>query len=408
MQNIAPSEQLIIKDYLQAGRENRAISYYRQLTGCSQIDAASRIDKFIKNERLVNPHAYKDINNATTKPKTNLFKILIFFIALLIIANAVKWDKLIISDSINAIIQEQYFFQQIKRTLGKYFSLDKHSEITISPKKSPKLPEAENMTDMHKLYQKKLANTDYQSWKSSARKSTKLQAFPEEFLIKKLRSQYAARQILPKNEKAITIPLIKESKPHIDGIIKPSEWKQGLILKTKKLADSSSVYMQADNKWLYLAADVPKDTTAKGFDQFRFYFHINLIPEIINERIHVRGGKHNNIQRIGGYRQTNVRWNGKPAINKSERWKKYNISDPYIYQNAKGASSIHTHRQYEVKILLTEAGIHPGSVFAAYAIIETDPLRKENGKFKKRQYLGKLASRKKPQWFIIPKQIEQD
>ncbi|MFK5892389.1 MAG: hypothetical protein QM504_04110 [Pseudomonadota bacterium] len=58
------------------------------------------------------------------------------------------------------------------------------------------------------------------------------------------------------------------------------------------------------------------------------------------------------------------------------------------------------HHHYEAKKLLTEAGIRPRVAFTAYAVIETDPLRK-NGKFKKRLYPGHLGNKNKPQWFII-------
>ncbi len=146
------------------------------------------------------------------------------------------------------------------------------------------------------------------------------------------------------------------------------------------------------DEWLFLAADVPADITKNGYEQFRFYFHVNIDPVIRNERIHVDRSAS---KKLGGIRQTTVKWQGSSPKNKDERWKKYNISDWRIFQYAKGASTMKQYRQFEAKINLQESGLFLGSPFSAFIEIETDPLY-ENGKFKKRQYLGKLGKQKKP------------
>ena len=55
------------------------------------------------------------------------------------------------------------------------------------------------------------------------------------------------------------------------------------------------------------------------------------------------------------------------------------------------------YRQFEAKINLQESGLFMGSSFSAFIEIETGPLY-ENGKFKKRQYLGKLGEQNNPVW----------
>jgi len=339
------------------------------------------------------------LNDSNKKSKKSSAWLILFTIPLFVIINKVDWEQLELFDSVNSIrsfIYNQQFYNDIKLIVDQYINFDK--EIGVVKKE---LPKSEHLSEMSHLYQKKLANITYQNWKSSSKRS-RYQNFYEEVLIKKLRSEYAAEQKLPTGAKLVTIPLLTNDIAQIDGLISKQEWDNSLNLKTTPLTDATQIYIYADNKWLYLAADVPKDVTAKGFDQFRFYYHINLIPEIKNERIHVRGSRNNErIQKLSGYRQTTIKWSGKQATSKNERWKKYNISDGSIYKNARGASTVRQHRQYEAKILLEEVGIHKGVPFTAYAIVETDPLRNSAGKFKKRQYLGRFANKKNPQWFII-------
>ncbi|MDP3589643.1 MAG: hypothetical protein Q8R54_03795, partial [Methylobacter sp.] len=135
----------------------------------------------------------------------------------------------------------------------------------------------------------------------------------------------------------------------------------------------------------------------KGFDQFRFYIHVDIDPAIRNERIHVDRSQ---FETLGGIRQTQVLWQGEPPKNDDERWKKYPISDWRIYRMAKGASTLQQHRQFEAKLNLKESGLAIGSPLPVFVEVETDPLYVD-GKFKKRLYLGGLGNQDQPVWMIM-------
>jgi|GEM_PF-1030970 len=445
MQNIAPAEQIKVKEYLLAGQKIAAIKYYRSVSGCDLTEAKTRIDAYIAQEHQVDPHAFPNLNaNKTVKKNKSLIMIILVLVVLIVIN--LDWARYTGFKSFEAFkyyMLDQEIAQDIKRFLSQYIDFEepqktntaeqRRVEKPVEQKKSPKKTIAKttkysktalqiladsprphkqaqkvyptkampaSQSTMQKIYQKKLANYDYQDWKSLAGLPKGFQDFPEEIDIKKLRSQYASKQIVPDHETAYIIPRIDTNTPLIDGKISGKEWQQALKLDMLPLINETRLYLIADKQWLYIAADVPQERTKKGFDQLRFSYHVNLIPEIKNERIHV-GGYGLKARKLGGIRQTTIRWFGDAPENHEQRWKKYKISDWQIYQHAKGASYLEEWRQYEAKILLEEVGLHTGIAFAAYAVVETDPLRKPNGKFKKRQYLGRLGEQKTPIWLII-------
>ncbi len=223
------------------------------------------------------------------------------------------------------------------------------------------------------------------------------QDFIEEHHIKYVRARIAKGLALPTNTKPLKIPVVTAEKITLDGAIQQQEWQQAIRIPLQPEETGSFLYLQADNDWLYLAADVPGDTTQSGFDQFRFYIHVDIDPVIRNERIHVDRSQ---FETLGGIRQTQVLWQGEPPKNDDERWKKYPISDWRIYRLAKGASTLRQHRQFEAKLNLIESGLTIGSPFPVFAEVETDPLYVD-GKFKERRYLGGLGSQNQPAWMIM-------
>jgi hypothetical protein len=252
-------------------------------------------------------------------------------------------------------------------------------------------------TDLTTLYRQKLANTGYVAWLNKPGIPLGYQDFIEEHHIKYVRAKIAKNLALPANTKPLKIPVIPAVTITIDGAIQQQEWQQAIRIPLQPEETGSSLYLQADNDWLYLAADVPGDTTQSGFDQFRFYIHVDIDPAIRNERIHVDRGQ---FETLGGIRQTQVLWQGEPPKNDDERWKKYPISDWRIYRMAKGASTLQQHRQFEAKLNLKESGLTIGSSFPVFAEVETDPLYVD-GKFKERRYLGGLGSQNQPVWMIM-------
>ena len=252
-------------------------------------------------------------------------------------------------------------------------------------------------TDLTTLYRQKLANTDYVAWLNKPGIPLGYQDFIEEHHIKYVRAKIAKNFALPANTKPLKIPVITAATITIDGAIQQQEWQQATRITLQPEETGSILYLQADNDWLYLAADVPGDTTQSGFDQFRFYIHVDIDPAIKNERIHVGRGSR---ETLGGIRATQVLWQGDPPKNDDERWKKYPISDWRIYRMAKGASTLQQHRQFEAKLNLKESGLSIGSPLPVFVEIETDPLYID-GKFKQRRYLGGLGNQDQPVWMMM-------
>ena len=246
-------------------------------------------------------------------------------------------------------------------------------------------------------YQAKLENPEYQALKSTKGLPKQFQSFAEEIEIKQLRSRLAERLESPIGVQPTRIPRLQTGPPAIDGRFSENEWNDALQVAIGVSGATTTLYLMTDQEHLYLACDAPEETTEQGYDQFRFYFHLDTTPLLVNERIHVgrRAGK------LGGIRQTRVRWQGDPQVGDNERWKTYDISDWQIYQHARGASMIDEHRRYEAVLQLAETGLHRGVAFPAWADVETDPEKKENGKSGGRRYLGQLGAQTAPVWLVL-------
>ena len=262
-------------------------------------------------------------------------------------------------------------------------------------------PSAEALQkELRIAYQQKLSNPSYVKWKGLPGLPSTYQWFAEEQEIKRVRSQLASLLSCDTNAELNRIPSSSGPMPTIDGRIGESEWKGALRLPIGLDGSKSSLLLLSDGSRLYLACDAPDDTTGKGYDQFRFYTHVDLSPEIVNERIHVGTGTR---ARLGGIRQTNVRWEGPAPTSGDERWMKYPISDWQIYDKARGLSSIRSHRQYEAVLDLEETGLHLGVPFRAWVQVETDPALDKDGKFDHRVYVGQLGHQDAPHWFVVEK-----
>ncbi len=278
--------------------------------------------------------------------------------------------------------------------------------VISTPKRkmnTPPLPPIPTDASMHTLnqqleqsYQNKLANPEFVKWKNKPGIPNTFQTFAEERRIKQVRAEIARKASPPPGAKVLTIPLHTATSPAVDGVIRPDEWASAATINIP--GEKSRLLLTASASTLFVACDVPDEKTEKGFDQFRFYIHIDASPLLVNERIHL--GRYNRPRKLRGIRQTRFRWKGEVPTSSEERWKKYDLSDWCIYDHAVGASTLNPHRQYEAALNLKEIGLHLGIPFPAFVEIETDPTY-EGKKFKRRNYLGHLGSQKKPVWFVI-------
>lgn len=203
---------------------------------------------------------------------------------------------------------------------------------------------------------------------------------------KAARSRLAAVRALPAGQTALLVPRIATA-PVIDGAIGEAEWRGALRIALVPEVLGSSVLAASDGRVLYLAADVPADTTADGFDQFRVWYHIGLSPWLANERALV--------DRSGGVnvlRATRFPWGDNPPRSRTD-W--------HIHEKAVGASSLDGHRRFELALDLDEAGIVPGVAFPLWLEIEGDPVRDANRKFRARSNLGQAGSNDAPLWFRV-------
>ncbi|MBL6986835.1 MAG: hypothetical protein ISR72_07325 [Methylobacter sp.] len=401
LNNISSTVQYEITKLIYSGEKISAIKRYREFVNCDLKTAKEAIESITEKLKTDTPHAFKE------QPKGCGGCLVVI---VLLIAGGIAIAK-IPDDLKNEWLR--------KLTALLQTTTDKVSEVSVTVNKPTVKPTVikasvpiqlfENKTpyqpiapdnieeiDLTSLYRQKLANADYIEWKNTPGLPRGYQDFIEEHHIKYVRAKIAEHLFLPTGTKTLAIPVIPTATITIDGAIQHQEWRQAIRIPLEPKETGSILYLQADNDWLYLAADVPGDTTRSGFDQFRFYIHVDIDPAIVNERIHVNPYKP---ETLGGIRQTRVSWQGDPPKNKDENWKKYPISDWRIYRLAKGASTLEQHRQFEAKLNLKESGLTIGSPLPVFVEIETDPV--VEGKSRKRMYLGGLGNQNRPVWMIM-------
>jgi hypothetical protein len=237
------------------------------------------------------------------------------------------------------------------------------------------------------VLQAKLANPAYVRWHAREWYRQPYQTFEEEALLKEIRSRLAATRTLPAGVSVTTIPQVTTGLPVIDGRLHPDEWRAAVRLE---LGHGTQLYLLSDGRRLYLGCDVPSDTTAEGFDQLRFYYHVDLAGVIVHERVHVSPGARDG---FAAYRLAHVAGPGSPAPS--------SLSEGQIARLGHGASTLDGHRQFEVMLDLAESGLHPGVPFPAYVEVETDPVRDSAGRFLRRALAGALGSQAAPVWLVI-------
>jgi len=203
---------------------------------------------------------------------------------------------------------------------------------------------------------------------------------------KAARDRLAAARVAPPESTLLEIPALA-APPRIDGRIDAGEWQGALRVDLQPDDKGSTVLLAADQSHLYLAAEAPADTTADGYDQFRFWFHIGLSPWLVSERVHLdRAGT------VLALRQSRYPWGDNPPRSRSD-WR--------IYARARGATTVAGHRRYELVLDLAESGIRAGVPFPGWLEIEGDPLRDAAGKFRARNDLGRAGSHQAPLWLRI-------
>ncbi len=422
LKDIPSGIQYEITSLIYSGNKIGASRHYRNATDCDLKTAKDAIEALTAQLKTANPLAFNESQHKGGSGCAVVIVLLVIgAIAIAKIPEAYKndWEKQLnallqtASDKVSEseiMVKAPQPSQRIADAPpsqpivvpkpGKQIDRDTlYQAIAPPPAELPYQPiaPANIDTDLTTLYRQKLANTDYVSWLNKPGIPQGYQDFIEEHHIKYVRAKIARSLTLPANTKPLKIPVIPAATITIDGAIQQQEWQQAIRIPLQPEETGSFLYLQADNDWLYLAADVLGDTTEKGFDQFRFYIHVDIDPTIRNERIHVDRSQ---FKTLGGIRQTQVLWQGEPPKNDDERWKKYPISDWRIYRMAKGASTLQQHRQFEAKLNLKESGLTIGLPFPVFAEVETDPLYVDE-KFKKRLYLGGLGSQNQPVWMIM-------
>jgi hypothetical protein len=204
---------------------------------------------------------------------------------------------------------------------------------------------------------------------------------------KAARSRLAAQREAPVGAAVHAVP-IHAPAPTIDGVFAADEWQGALILPMTEGDGRATVRLLSDGVRLFLAGEAPADTTAAGYDQFRFWFHLHLSPAMPYERAFLRGSGGD----VNVMRSVVFPWGGKPEFQRTD-W--------YTHGLARGASTVDGYRRYEMVLDLAEAGLHRGVAFPAFFDIEGDPEKHPDGKFKARTTVGRAGNLQEPIWLRI-------
>jgi hypothetical protein len=181
---------------------------------------------------------------------------------------------------------------------------------------------------------------------------------------------------------------VRATTPTVDGVIGADEWQGALILPLVEGDGKAQVWLLSDGARLFLAGEAPADTTATGYDQFRFWFHLNLSPAMPYERAFLSGSGGD----VNVMRSVVFPWGGNPDFQRTD-WRTHGL--------ARGASTVDGRRRYEMALDLVESGLHRGVPFPAFFDIEGDPEKHPDGKFKARTTVGRAGSLQEPIWLQI-------
>ena len=204
---------------------------------------------------------------------------------------------------------------------------------------------------------------------------------------KAARSRLAAKREVPPETLVHAVPVVAKA-PRIDGTIGVDEWQGALILPMTEGDGKARVRLLSDGTRLFFAGEAPADTTATGYDQFRFWYHLHLSPAMPYEKASLTGkGGDVNVLRTAVFP-----WQGRPDFQRTD-W--------HTHRLALGVSTVDGYRRYEMVLDLDEAGLHRGVAFPANFVIEGDPEKHPDGKFKARTTVGRAGSLQEPIWLRI-------
>jgi hypothetical protein len=206
----------------------------------------------------------------------------------------------------------------------------------------------------------------------------------EELWIKRARARIAATRTPPPGAGVIDVPSVEDA-PEIDGVLGKDEWQGARALDAREAGRRGRVLLMRRGGKLYVGGEAFADRTRQGFDQLRFYFHVDLAPALTNERAFVSGS--------GGVTSLrSVRIPGSPS--EKTEWG--------VLSDAQGASAVTRHRQFELALDIAEAGLPAGGAVPVFIEIEGDPFRTPEGKFKARLIEGRVGTRERPVWLRLP------
>ena len=242
----------------------------------------------------------------------------------------------------------------------------------------------------------KFRDPAYAAALSSRGRIPDISAMPEEQWIRKARSEISRARKAPPGVRVLAIPRARVA-PSLDGRIYAEEWQGALRVALEPATGGTSVLLLAHGGQLYLAAHATPDRTEEGFDQFRFWFHLELSPYLRNERVFLAGkGWFGNLRDVWLPPEREPIQESPPPgtrLNQKTDWN--------IFARSRGASRVDGYRQYEMAVDLEEVGIFPGVPFPAFFEIEGDPVKDAAGKFKARTVLGTAGSKEQPVWLYV-------
>ncbi len=243
-----------------------------------------------------------------------------------------------------------------------------------------------------KAIAQKLANPEFAAARSQrGRLPPNSFAMPEEHLVRLARDRLVRARRAPADARVLDIPRIATA-PTVDGLVGGSEWIGALRIALEPAQKKAVVVLAVHGAQLYLGALAPGDTTETGYDQFRFWYHVDLSPFFQNERAMI-GGR-GEPKTLRGVRLPRA---GEVVRDSLDRKALAQDTDWGVHGRLRGASRVSGFRQFEAAIDLAEAGLFAGVAFPAFIEIEGDP-DMPGGKFKARVNEGEIGSAARPIW----------
>lgn len=263
------------------------------------------------------------------------------------------------------------------------------------PQEEPRKVPGGIHVELGQVLLKKFQNPAYAEALAARKVPPATHHMPEEHAVREVRARLAAARRAPAGAYVGTIPRAAAA-PNLDGIAHPEEWRGALRIPLAPPQRQAWVMLLAHGGTLYLAAHAPGDRTAEGFDQFRFWYHLELSPFMENERVFVAGKGW-----MVSLRGVRLPRGGAAPDERAEPKSLQQHTDWNIFARLRGASNVSGHRQFEMALELAEAGLFPGAPFPAFFEVEGDPESHPDGKFKARVIEGAAGSAREPLWLQI-------